>query len=244
MERSTTSFKSQKSPRGLHGNDTLVTVGINVIVLHNLLVAAVSFRARPKTQPEAFQTRMIAEGCLRKNVRHQSISTVCHSSMLGNTGKSRCSIRFDGCWIDSLFPACHSCSAVTLNRASATLLLKTSSHFPCESRRWKMLPRRPGILMLLPPLTTQRSDCSTEVVHSSNSLSMFNSSSFKCFLVPRQCFNSHDSDADGCRTGPVEHFNDPQTLRSRASYWGRTHLNNHCHQFPGNVMRQCKVLAC
>lgn len=103
-----------------------------------------------------------------------------------------------------------------------------------------LLPRRPGVLMLLPPLIPQRSDCSTKVVHCSNSLSMFNPSSFKCILVPRQCFNSGNPDADGCRMGPVEHFNDPRTLKSRASYGGRTHLNNHRHQFPGNVMRQRK----
>lgn len=105
-----------------------------------------------------------------------------------------------------------------------------------------LLPRRPGGLMLLPPLIPQRSDCSTKVVHSSNSLSMFNPSSFKCILVPRQCFNSGEPDADGCRMGPVEHFNDPRTLKSRASYGGRTHLNNRRHQFPGNIMRQRKNL--
>lgn len=107
-----------------------------------------------------------------------------------------------------------------------------------------LLPRRPGVLMFLPPLIPQRFDCSTKVIHSSNSLSMFNPSSFKCFLVPRQCFNSGDPDADGCRTGPVEHFNDPRTLKSQASYGGRTHLNNHRHQFPGNVVRQRRKLAC
>lgn len=39
MERSATSFKSQKSPGGLHGNDVLVTWGSNVTVPHHLLVA-------------------------------------------------------------------------------------------------------------------------------------------------------------------------------------------------------------
>lgn len=105
-----------------------------------------------------------------------------------------------------------------------------------------LLPRQPGVLMLLPPLIPQRSDCSTKVVHSSNSLSMFNPSSFKCILVPRQCFNSGEPDADGCRMGPVEHFNDLRTLKSRASYGGRTHFNNRRHQFPGNIMRQRKNL--
>lgn len=105
-----------------------------------------------------------------------------------------------------------------------------------------LLPRQPGVPMLLPPLIPQRSDCSTKVVHSSNSLSMLNPSSFKCILVPRQCFNSGEPDADGCRMGPVEHFNDLRTLKSRASYGGRAHLNNRRHQFPGNIMRQRKNL--
>lgn len=107
-----------------------------------------------------------------------------------------------------------------------------------------LLPRRPGFVMLLPPLIPQRSDCFAKVVHSSNSLSMFNPSSLKCFLVLRQCFNSGDPDADGCRTSPVKHFNDPRTLKSQASYGGRTHLNNHRHQSLGDVMRKRKNPAC
>lgn len=116
--------------------------------------------------------------------------------------------------------------------------LKTSSRFSARSAMGRytysgvktLLPRRPSVLMLLPPLTLQRSDCSTEVIHSSNSPSMFNSSSFKCFLVLRQCFNFHHPDADGCRTCPVEHFNDPQTLKSWAScvalIWITTAINS------------------
>lgn len=193
---------------------------------------------------------MIAEGCVRKNVRHQFISTVCPPSISGNRGETKMLGQI-WCLLDRILASCLalllSCDAGVSEGNHA--YLKTSSCFPCKSRRYThsgmktLLLRRPDVLMLLPPLTLQRSDCSTEVVHSSNSLSMFNSSSFKCFLVPRHCFNFHHPDADGCRTGPVEHFNDPQMLKSQASYLGCSHLNNHCHQFPGNVMRQCKVIA-
>lgn len=106
-----------------------------------------------------------------------------------------------------------------------------------------LLPRQPGVPMLLPPLIRQRSDCSTKVVRSSNSLSMFNPSSFKCILVPRQCFNSGEPDADGCRMGPVEHFNDLRTLKSRASYGGRAHLNNRPPSIPREYNAATQKLA-
>lgn len=94
------------------------------------------FLASAKTAAWSSQTQKIAEAHLRKNVRHQSISTVCHPSILGNTESLRCSIRFDVQLLASCLALLLS-SDVESVQGNCTFL-KTSSRFPCKSGRWKV----------------------------------------------------------------------------------------------------------